>query len=301
MYIPFFLLIILGIDWATGYAIAGFVMRNGVNPYGYAFWQSIGPLCLLVFIQIVRQDLKISRQGIIYAIGCGLIGLAIPNLLMYMASVYVDSGILTVLANISPILIYPLALLFGQEDFSYKRFLLVIIGTVGILLLVLPLGFYHNLEKLLTNFNYWVYIALLIPLCYATTAVYISRFMPKSGNVLNYAMWMLVVSSIFITPLMFYHNGFYSLKIFDVNSWLIFVEIILSTLGYVLLFVIIKMSGPVFYSLVNAITAVSGVFYGRVLFNQHFTWFDYLGIMIILIAIIWLAKLQSVKKEIKFD
>lgn len=291
IYIPFLLLVVLGMDWATGYAIAGFVMRHGVSPYGYAFWQSIGPLLLLLIIQILRQDLKITQNGIIYATGCGLIGLAIPNMLMYSASIYVDSGILTVLANISPILIYPLALLLGQEKFAWFRFVFVIIGTIGILVLIWPLG--RSADSLFEKLNYWIYLALLIPLCYATTAVYISRFMPGDGNVLNYAMWMLVMSSLFVTPLMIYHNGFYPLKATDFNSWLILLEVLLSTLGYVLLFVIIKMAGPVFYSLVNAITAISGVFYGRVFFGQYFTLWDYLGICIILFAIIGLTSLQN--------
>lgn len=293
VYIPFLLLILLGIDWATGYAIAGFVMRHGVNPYGYAFWQSVGPLLLLFVIQIFRRDLRIAQNGIIYATGCGLIGLAIPNMLMYIASIYVDSGILTVLANISPILIYPLALLLGQEKFAWYRFVFVIVGTMGILILIWPLG--HSANLLFAKLNYWVYLALLIPLCYATTAVCISRFMPIDGNVLNYAMWMLVMSSIFVTPIMIYHNGFYPLKTTDFNSWLILLEIFLSTLGYVLLFAIIKMAGPVFYSLVNAVTAVSGVFYGRMFFGQYFTLWNYCGIYIILVAIIGITILPNKK------
>ena len=44
------LLIILGIDWASGYAIAGYCMTHGVNPYAYAFWQSFGPFVLLLLI-----------------------------------------------------------------------------------------------------------------------------------------------------------------------------------------------------------------------------------------------------------
>ena len=57
MIIPIILLVVLGIDWATGYAIAGYVMRHGVEPNGYALWQSVGPLVCLFIIQLLRRDI----------------------------------------------------------------------------------------------------------------------------------------------------------------------------------------------------------------------------------------------------
>lgn len=291
MLIPFLLLVILGVDWATGYAIAGFVMRHGVTPYGYALWQSFGPFLLLFIIQLLRRDLSIDRKGLVYAVLCGLIGLALPNLLIYFASRYVTSGLLTILANTAPIMIYPLALIFSQEQFNYKRLILVLLGSIGILLLIWPLE--TRLHALFPQTNYWLYLALLIPLCYAFAAVYISRFRPFTGNVLSYAMWMLFVSSLFIVPLALAKHEFYPLRLTDYNSWLIILEIILSMVGYVLLFIIIKMVGPVYYSLVNAIAAATGLFYGLVIFGQSFSGRMYLALGLILIAIIGLTFLQQ--------
>ncbi|MFN7095302.1 MAG: EamA family transporter, partial [Burkholderiales bacterium] len=181
MLIPLFLLVILGVDWASGYAIAGYVMRHGVGPYGYAFWQSIGPLCFLLIIQVVRRDLLPARGSFTYSLGCGLFGLAIPNLLIYISSRYVNSGILTIIANTASIFIYPLAILFRQEQYQLSRLLLVLIGSLGIFLLVRPLEFSLEMAFLsLRHSNSWLYLALLIPLCYAFTAVYIARFRPSS-------------------------------------------------------------------------------------------------------------------------
>ena len=97
------LLIILGIDWASGYAIAGYCMTHGVNPYAYAFWQSFGPFVLLLVIQVLRRELWLEKSGVIYAILCGVFGIVIPNLLIYFAATHIPSGLLTVLANVSPI------------------------------------------------------------------------------------------------------------------------------------------------------------------------------------------------------
>ena len=285
MIIPIILLVVLGIDWATGYAIAGYVMRHGVEPNGYALWQSVGPIVCLFIIQLLRRDIKFIKGGIRYAVGCGLFGIVIPNLLIYYSARSVDSGILTILANVAPLFAYPLALLFHQEKFNLKRLLLVLIGVIGILIIVSPVKI--NLVSGLHNS--WLYLSLLIPLSYAFSFVFVSRYKPLSGNVLNYSFWMLFVSSLIITPLNLSTHTFYPLTVHDFNSWLILLEILLSSFGYVLLFIIIHKVGPVFFTLVNAVAAVTGVMYARFIFGQRINSYVYFAICLIIIAIIGLG------------
>ncbi len=284
----FGLLIILGVDWASGYAIAGYCMTHGVNPYGYAFWQSFGPFVLLLLIQIVRRDLWIEKSGAVYALLCGVFGIVIPNLLIYFAAQHIPSGLLTVLANISPIFTYPLALLFRDEKFSLLRMGLIALGLCGVALIILPAQ--HDL--LVELGNGWLYVALLIPLSYAFSAVYLSRFHPGTGSVLNYALWMLMVSTLCVSILAVINRGYYELSFADTNSLLIVVEIVLSTIGYVLLFFIMRLVGAVYYSLVNAVAAITGVVYGYFLFGQHFSLMTIVAIVIILIAILILTYTQ---------
>ena len=282
------LLIILGIDWASGYAIAGYCMTHGVNPYAYAFWQSFGPFVLLLLIQTLRRELWLEKSGVIYAILCGVFGIVIPNLLIYFAATHIPSGLLTVLANVSPIFTYPLALAFKDERFSFARLGLIVIGFIGVALVVIPNQHHLSLEL----GNGWLYVALLIPLSYAFSAVYLSRFHPGTGSVLNYAMWMLMVSTLCVSSLAVMNRGYYELRFNDFNSGLIVLEILLSTCGYVLLFLIMKMVGAVYYSLVNAIAAVTGVAYGYFLFGQQFSWLTFVAIAVILLAISGLTYTQ---------
>jgi len=287
------LLIILGIDWASGYAIAGYCMTHGVNPYAYAFWQSFGPFMLLLVIQTLRRELWLEKSGVIYAILCGVFGIVIPNLLIYFAAAHIPSGLLTVLANVSPIFTYPLALAFKDERFSFARLGLIVIGFIGVALVVIPNQ--HNLSLELGNC--WMYVALLIPLSYAFSAVYLSRFHPGTGSVLNYAMWMLMVSTLCVSSLAVMNRGYYELRFNDFNSGLIVLEILLSTCGYVLLFLIMKMVGAVYYSLVNAIAAVTGVAYGYFLFGQQFSWLTFVAIAVILLAISGLTYTQRMRNS----
>ena len=285
MLTPIILLVILGIDWASGYAIAGYVMRHGVAPNGYAFWQSIGPLLCLFLIQVLRRDLRFIKGGLRYAVGCGIFGIVIPNLIIYYSAKNIDSGILTILANVTPLFAYLLALLFHQEKFNKSRLMLVLLGVVGILIIVIPL----KINIISGLHSIWLYISLLIPLSYAFSFVFVSRYKPLAGNVLNYSFWMLLVSSMIITPLTLSTHDFYPLALNDFNACLILLEIILSSFGYVLLFIIIHKVGPVFFTLVNAVAAVSGVFYARLIFNQSISNSIYVAIVLIVIAILGLG------------
>lgn len=288
------LLVLLGIDWASGYAIAGFVMQHGVSPYGYAFWQTTGPFLCLLIIELFRKDISITPRGLVYAFGCGIFGITIPNLLIYLAVVYVNSGILTVLANTSALFLYPLALLFKEESFKLKRFLMLLIGVVGMIILSSPgvKGVNIKLE------NMWLYLALLIPFCYAFSVVFMSRFRPKKdAGSLNYSLWMLLIASICIFPLTMFKHGFYYFHLYDFNTWLIILEIILSSLGYVLLFIIVKKVGAVYYTLVNAIAALMGILYSRFLFGHHFSGYVYIASGLIIVSIVGLTYTQKYYQE----
>jgi drug/metabolite transporter (DMT)-like permease len=291
--IALLLLILLGIDWASGYAIAGYCMTHGVNPYAYAFWQSFGPFVLLLLIQGFRRDLWLEKSGVIYALLCGVFGIVIPNLLIYFAAKHIPSGLLTVIANIAPIFTYPLALIFRDERYSLLRLSLITLGLTGVALIILPNQ--HNLINQLGS--HWLYIALLIPFSYAFSAVYLSRFHPGKGNVLNYALWMLMISTLCVSSLAVLNHAHYSLHFYDFNSYLIGGEILLSTFGYVLLFIIMQKVGSVYYSLVNATAVATGIIYGYIFFNQQISKLTLIAIIIILVAILGLTYTQKIRQH----
>lgn len=287
------LLGLLGIDWASGYAIAGYVMQHGVTPLGYAMWQVSGPFIFLLAVQLIKYNklnFKFNFKHIWYYLFCALFGIVLPNGLVYFASQYVASGILTVIANLTPILIYLFAILLRQENFKLMRITAVLIGVLGVLLLL------HPQLTTFTNNSMWLYIALLIPVSYAFSIVFIARFKPSEvKSSLNSSMLMLFFATLFIVPVTLISKDFYSLAIGDFNSQLIILEIILSSIGYVLLFLLIKLVGPVYYTITNTVAAITGVIYGRVLFGQYFNHQSYIAIIIIIAAILGLTFTQNKK------
>jgi drug/metabolite transporter (DMT)-like permease len=281
------LLIVLGFIWGSGYSLAKFAMTNGVPPLGYAFWQSLGPALLLSGVCIATSNrLNLKSNQWPYFLICGLIGIAIPNTNMYFIANHIPAGLLAVLVNTVPLLVYPLALITRQEKIDGWRFLALLLGMTGILLII---GM--NTAGL---FSGWTLLALLSPLGFAVCSIYIGAKQPAEINALQAATGMLLAATLLLIPLVIQQNAFYSLTgPFTVVKQVIVLEIILSSLGYLLFFILIRMAGPVFYSLTGGAVALTGLFWGYLIFNETPTPIQCIAVVLVISAIFLLSWRQS--------
>ena len=284
---PISLLLWLGFIWGSGYSIAHYAMTHGVTPFGYAFWQSIGPaLFLLLFISIKKQRLPCSLIHLRYYFLMGGLGVFIPNTNMYFTAAHLPAGILAVIINTVPIIAYPIALLLKEEYFSLIRFTGVMIGVAGILLLIVP----HAHLSIHTNELPWALLALISPLCFALCAILGNKFRPADVHSVSLSCGMLCISTLLLIPLVFSTHQFYSLSPpHHTAQWVVILEIILSSIGYILFFELLKKAGPIYYSLTGAVVALTGLFWGYLLFGERLSFYAALSVLFILIAIILLT------------
>ncbi len=277
------LLVLLGFIWGSGYTLAKFAMTHGVMPLGYAFWQSLGPALLVTgFIFLTRQGLPYDKAHLRYYAITGFLGIALPNTNMYFVAAHLPAGILAVIVNTVPILTYPLALAFRLERFQWLRCIGVIAGVLGILSIV-------GLSQALIagHLNLWACLALISPLSFACAALYIHKKRPQGTAAISLTAGMLGFSTLFLLPLMIAVGGFYPLTLsFSPAEGVILLEIILSSAGYILFFILIARAGPVYYSLVGGIVALTGLFWGFIIYQERLTSSDLYATLVILLALV---------------
>lgn len=313
VYIKLFVLILLGFIWGTGYSIARLAMTNGVPPLGYSFWQSLGPAIILSLITLSYQkNLKDKSKAnkiacpsacppacppsgnwrpvieIKYYFICGLLGIFIPNTCMYFAAPHLPAGILALVVNIVPIITYPLALCCGIESFNGQRMMGILMAFLAILLIIIPKSSLPSPHMIP-----WVLSTLITPLSFALCSIYISLYRPMQCNALFSTTGMLIFSSILLFPLVLYSQSFYVLH-FPLNlpDQIILLEIVLSSIGYILFFYLINIAGPVYYSLVDTIVVLTGLFWGRLIFNEHLNQWTATSVCLIIIALLLVTKPQ---------
>jgi drug/metabolite transporter (DMT)-like permease len=224
---------------------------------------------------------------------CGLIGIALPNTNMYYAAARLPAGLLALLVNTVPIIIYPIALMAKQEKFDPKRLLGLFCAIAGIFCLILPKASFPDAHAAL-----WVLMALLTPLCFALFAVFINPHRPTDSNSLSIAAGMMLVASVLVAPLVFRTHQFYPLHWpFSIPSWIILLEMVLSSLGYVLFLWLLKVAGPVYYSLVDGVVAVTGLLWGIALFNERFNGWHAVAVVLIFSGIAFMTLRQRVNNK----
>ncbi len=280
-----FLLLTLGVLWGSGYVLAKYAITHGVYPLGYSFWQSVGPAVILSFILLVTKKYReLTIKYIPFYIFCGLVGIAIPNSNMFFVAEHVPSGLLSAVVNTVPVFTYILAFIFLKERFNSWTFVALILVVIALGLLFVP-----NIEMShipgLKSIK-WIGLALITPLCFASTAVFSSKFFPKGHEPLSLAAMMMVSASIILIPIVISTNSFYVINKFNGPELAIFAEIILSTLGYVIFFEILRVAGPVFYGFISAVVAMVGIILGYVIFAEKIIFIEGVSISLILIGLI---------------
>ncbi|MHB1948241.1 MAG: DMT family transporter [Gammaproteobacteria bacterium] len=284
------LLLLLGFIWGTGYSIARFATTHGVSPLGYSFWQSLGPAVFISLLSCItsKSYIQLSAPHIRYYLICGLTGIVIPNTNMYFAAPHLPAGLLALIVNTVPIIAYPLALLARVESFSFVRLTGLISAICGLMLIILPKTSLPSQEM-----SPWVVSTLITPLSFAFCAIYISRYRPDHGDSFGLAAGTLIASSLLLLPLVCFNHHFYALHWpLTMPDGVIILEIILSSIGYVLLFQLIKIAGPVYYSLVDTVVALTGLFWGYLIFHEELNRWTGAAVLLILFALLLVTHKQ---------
>lgn len=281
------ILLSLGFIWGSGYALAKYAMTNEVPALGYAFWQSAGPAFLLTIVSCLTSNYAFLHPKYwSYFLICGLVGITIPNTNMYLIASHIPAGLLAVLVNTVPLLVYPMALIAKQERFDTWRILALSMGMLGIFLIIGP-----TLQGLISG---WAFMALLSPFAFALCSIYISAKQPLALNPLQAASGMLIASTLLLLPLLIQHHAFYPLTApYTTAKQVVILEIVLSSVGYLLFFYLLSLAGPVFYSLTGGIVALTGLFWGFLIFHELPNALQVLAIFLVISAVFLLSWRQS--------
>jgi drug/metabolite transporter (DMT)-like permease len=137
-------------------------------------------------------------------------------------------------------------------------------------------------------------LTLLTPLCFALCAIYSANFQTQESDSLVLAAGMLLFSSLLLLPVvvMTHHFYLFNFPLQKVDR-IIFLEIILSSTGYFLFFLLLKKAGPVYYSLVGGVVMLTGLFWGWLIFNETFTVLTTVSVVFILSGVYLVTLGQS--------
>lgn len=286
---PIILMAVLGIIWGTGFSIAKYVIGSGFSPLLYLFLNLACPVIFLGILtygkaKIFAEIYKNARFFVIIA----LTGILLPDLNRYLITKYLASGIVGILTNTVPLFIYPMSLIVGEEKFKAWRLFGILIGVCGILLVVSngDAYFWH------IGSNKFALLNLFTPFCYAFCSVYIVKKRPESCSSTTICFGMMLLSMVAVLPLVLFYSPEFSIHVGS-NKVLpiLLLGIVLSTIGYVLLFEILRKSGSVCYSVTDGIVATTSLLCGSLFLQEKLTIYSICGMLCIFTG--WMLVLRS--------
>lgn len=268
--LPLLMLLVLGTNWGLGFTLGKVGVLGGLHPLGYAFWQCAGGGLVLLAICAWRNLLPPVRfLHLRYYLVCGVTNVAIPNFVALTAARHIPVGIIVLVISLAPLVTYAVALSFGMERFSGRRVAGVILGLLGTMMILVPKSSLPSPDD-----AHWVLFALITPLSYGFSNVYLGWARPPGVPSLALGGAMQFAAGLSLLPLALMLGTMHVPLPPQTNAEIANVShIAVSAFGALVFFEVMRLRGPVVASQVGYIVCLSGVFWGKLFFGeQHSLW-----------------------------
>ena len=267
---PLAILVVLGAGWGFGVSLVKFATANGIPPFGYLFWMTLGAGAVAFTICVVRRDLpRCTPRHLRYYLLVGAIRLAGANVVFYTAIQHIPVGVMSVILGTSPIFTYALSMTLRLERFFAARLIGIGCGLAGMVLFIAPRGSLPD-----PAMAGWTAFAVLAPLLYAEANITIEKLRPAEGNSITFSVGMLWAAALVILPVALATGQFHPIwHGVGRPETALLVHMLINGLAFFGLFELIRLAGPTYASQLTYIVTLTGVFFGIVMFDEsHSIW-----------------------------
>lgn len=227
----------------------------GVAPLAYLTWSLAGAALLMTVVSGLRGNIaRLNRRNVEYFLVAGFLTTAGANLIFLNAVPHLGVSFIALMFSLPPLLTYAGALLLRMERFCWWRASGVVLALVGTIVLVAAQWTAPQ------NDRSWILLALAGPVLLAAGNLYRTRRWPPGTSAESLAPGMLI-GAIAILLLFSLLPG-WSLGIPVQNTSVVLLvgtQAVIFAGQFLLLFVLQKVGGPVFLSLMGGVAAVFGV------------------------------------------
>jgi drug/metabolite transporter (DMT)-like permease len=288
-------LLSLGLVWGMTFSLAKIAAEGGGHPIGIAYWQSLlGAIVLVSFSILKRRPIPINRKYLLFYTLCGILGSAIPNTLFFYAASKISAGVLSITVATVPLMTFAAAAMLRVEKLAWGRALGVIFGMTSIVLLVGPEASLPDPDS-----GIWVMAGVLAAVCYTIENMLIAIRMPEGVDAFAIAGGMFTAATLIMTPFMFVDGVFVPLLWpWGPIEFSILGMAFVSTFAYGIFVYLIIEAGPVFASQTAYVVTLSGVFWGMIIFGEQHSFWIWISLAIMMIALALVTPRKS-KKSIK--
>ncbi|HEX4916683.1 MAG TPA: DMT family transporter [Limnobacter sp.] len=280
-----FLLWICGGLISITYAMGKIAAQHQLAGLSLLYWQIVGASAIvLAAASRAGQWPSLSASHVRYYLLAGLMGFTLPYLLTYHVLQTLPSGVVGVIASLSPLITYGLVLLVKPGAFGWIKALGLLIGFAGVLAILLPKS---SLPA--PDLWTWALLACVSPLLLACGNLYRTTAWPKGGLPIQMASGLLLTQLLLLTP-PFIASG---AELPPPQSWPVVAGAALgSGLFYLLAFKLQQRTTPVYVGQLGYVIALCSMLLGIAMFDEQISAWLWLGASLIAVGVV-LVSVQS--------
>lgn len=259
------MLLLLGACFGITPALSRFVVLDGYNPIGLAFWVlalSAG-LSLLACIAM-RSRPRFDRAVLPFLITLAIFGTVLPEIALFWVAEHLPAMVLAIIVTLEAMIVFVIAALLGLEAPSLRRFIGLCFGIGCVLFIILPTQSADGSASIL-----WVLAALLVPLLYAFEDLLITApkvILPPMALVFSTS----AIGAALTVPIAFTTGNFIPATELTQPIWGALIALsVASVLGTYLLIRTVRTNGAVFASQGAYTIALAGIFWSILLLDEQ--------------------------------
>ncbi len=268
--VPVALRVVHGAMRGLSISLGKIATTAGVHPLALVLWQAGLGACIVLGFCAVRGRLgRLSPRHLPYYIGCSLLSVVIPSSAVYAAAPHIPAGVLAILVTAVPMVTYVLALGMRLERLSLVRAAGIMLGFAAVLMIVGP-----RASLPAPGMAGWVLVAMVAPVCYGFVNVFIARYRPENSDSIALAAGMLATAALIVAPVALLSGAAHMIgPPWDAVDMAVLGLPVITGIAHILMFELIRMSGPVFFSQVGYLITAAGVLWGMAIFGErHSPW-----------------------------
>ena len=251
----------------------------------------LASLLILIWMRFKGMEVQKDKISVRLYLLMGIFSFVIPFALVYWAEQFVPSGLAAVLFAVFPFFVVLFSyLLIPSETIGFTRFIGIIIGFTGILVI-----FWDDLGGNITSYLLGMSGIVLSGILQAGIAVIIKKY-GKHLNPLTMNFFPMTICgiSLFLIGIFFEDLSNTSFTVNAVLS-IIYLAFFGSIITFTSYYWLLKRVNVVLLSLTAFITPIVALVLGWLVYNEQLTTHHFLGSMLVLTGLLW-ASLRNISK-----
>jgi drug/metabolite transporter (DMT)-like permease len=262
--------------------------QGGVPPLLWTFVFSFGAACVLAAALAARgHRFSLSGRLLRYYVITAAISYAVPNFLIFTVMPHLGAGYTGIMYTLSPALTLLMSITLGIRRPNGLGILGILVGFIGSVMVAVTRGEMGQPAE-----QYWVALALLIPVLLAAGNIYRTYDWPEGADPVELAVGSHFASAAMLMAAMLF-QGDVSFSPLASIPFITLAQIIASAAMFAFYFRLQAVGGPVYLSQIGYVGAGVGLLSGTMLLGERYQMLTWAGAAVIVAGVAMTTRAQA--------